>query len=40
METGIHNHTQEEATALGHFGADQPQTWLMVRLPAPEEKKQ
>jgi len=40
METGIYNLTQDEATALVHFAADKAQTWLMVRLPAPEEEKQ
>ncbi len=38
MESGIYNLTQDEATALVHFGADKPQNWLMVRLPAPEEE--
>lgn len=33
METAIYNLTQEESTALVHFGADKTQTWLMVRLP-------
>jgi hypothetical protein len=33
METGIYNLTQDEATAQVHFGADESQTWLMVRLP-------
>jgi hypothetical protein len=37
METAIYNLTQEESTALVHFGADQTQTWLLVRLP--EEKE-
>jgi hypothetical protein len=36
METGIYNLTEDEATALVHFGPDKTQTWLMVRLPEPE----
>ena len=36
METVLSNLTEDEATALVHFGADKTQTWLMVRLPAPE----
>jgi hypothetical protein len=36
METGIYNLTKDEANALVHFDADQTQTWLMIRLPAPE----
>ena len=36
METGIYNLTQEEATALVHFGPERSETWLMVRLPEPE----
>ena len=39
METGILNLTKDEATAALHFGAEKTQTWLMVRLPAPEEEK-
>ena len=37
METGIYNLTEDEATALVHFGPDDSQTWLMVRLEQPEE---
>ena len=36
MEAGIYNLTQEETTALVHFGKEQTQNWLMVRLPEPE----
>ena len=36
METGIYNLTQDESTALVHFGAEQSQNRLMVRLPDPE----
>jgi hypothetical protein len=32
METGIYNLTEDEATALVHFGPDDSETWLMVRL--------
>ena len=32
METPIYNLTQDESTALVHFGAEKTQTWLMVRL--------
>jgi len=38
IKTGIYNLAQDEATALVHFGADLPQAWLMVRLPAPKEE--
>lgn len=37
METGIYNLTKDEATALVHFGEQDTQTWLMVRLPEPEQ---
>jgi len=36
METGIFNLTKDETTALVHFGSDQTQEWLMVRLEEPE----
>jgi hypothetical protein len=36
METGIYNLTEDEATAVVHFGPDKTQGWLMVRLPDPE----
>ena len=39
METVLSNLTEDEATALVHFGADKTHTWLMVRLPAPEGEK-
>jgi hypothetical protein len=38
METGIYNLTQDESTALVHFGSGKVQTWLLVRLPQPEEE--
>jgi hypothetical protein len=38
METGIYNLTQDESTALVHFGPGKVQTWLLVRLPEPEEE--
>jgi len=37
METGIYNLTEDECTALVHFGAEQAQTWALVRLDEPEE---
>jgi hypothetical protein len=40
METGISNLTKDDSTALVHFGPDKTQTWLIVRLPAPEEETQ
>ena len=36
METSIYSLTENEATALVHFGKDQTQTWVMVRLEDPE----
>lgn len=36
METGLYNLTENEATALVHFGNERTQTWLMVRLDEPE----
>lgn len=35
VETGIYNLTQEETPVLIHFGDQQTQTWLMVRLEEP-----
>lgn len=40
METGIANLTQDQAEALVHFGENQTQQWLMVRLPQPTLDKQ
>lgn len=39
METGIYNLTQDETPVLIHFGNQQTQTWLMVRLEEPESEK-
>jgi hypothetical protein len=36
VETGLYNLTQNEAPALVHFGPDKTETWLLVRLDAPE----
>lgn len=36
METGIYNLTKDETEALVHFGPDQTQSVLLVRLPDPE----
>ena len=38
METSIYNLTQEESTALVHFGADRRENWLLVQIPEPEEE--
>ena len=38
LETGIYNLTQEEAPVLVHFGTEQTQQWLLVRLEEPEEE--
>jgi hypothetical protein len=35
IETGAYNLTQDVASCFVRFGAGPPQTWLMVRLPAP-----
>lgn len=32
METGVYNLTEDQAEVLVHFGPDDTQTWLMVRL--------
>jgi hypothetical protein len=40
METGIYNLTQEETSALVHFGPEKTQTWLMVRLPEAQGENQ
>ena len=37
FETGIYNLTEEETPVLIHFGPEQTQQWLMVRLEEPEE---
>lgn len=39
METGIYNLTEDETTALVHFGEDQTQTWLMVRLETEDQQQ-
>ena len=40
METPIYNLTEEESTALVHFGADKTQTWLLVRLDEEDSENQ
>ncbi|WP_158264971.1 hypothetical protein [Blastopirellula marina] len=35
METAVYNLTQDDATALVHFGQERTETWIMVRLPEP-----
>ncbi len=37
LETGIYNLTQDETAVLVHFGAEQTQQWLLVRLEQPPE---
>ena len=37
METSVYNLTEDDTTALVHFGPDKTETWSMIRLPAPEE---
>ncbi|MCA9260109.1 MAG: hypothetical protein KDA61_12945 [Planctomycetales bacterium] len=36
-ETGLYNLTQDEASVLVHFGAEQRDSYLLVRLPEPED---
>lgn len=36
-ETGLYNLTQDEASVLVHFGGETQDTYLLVRLPSPEE---
>ena len=36
METGIYNLTEDQATALVHFGPKKTQTWVMVRIDEPQ----
>ena len=36
VETGIYNLTQEQTECLMHFGTQQTQTWLLVRMEEPE----
>lgn len=40
METGIYNLTLDQTQALVHFGKDNTQQWLMVRLPQPDAQEQ
>ncbi|TWU56322.1 hypothetical protein [Rubripirellula reticaptiva] len=37
METVVHNLTEDESTALVHFGADKQEYWNMVRMEEPAE---
>ena len=37
-ETGLYNLTQEEAPLLIHFGTEQTENWLLIRLPEPAEE--
>jgi hypothetical protein len=36
IETGLQSLTQDVASCLVHFGEDNTQTWLLVRLKQPE----
>lgn len=38
VETGIYNLTQDEAPVLVHFGTQQVENWLLVRLEQPEDE--
>jgi hypothetical protein len=40
METGIYNLTEDETSVLVHFGNEQTQQWLMVRLEEPPESEE
>ncbi len=37
VETGLGNLSQNEAAALVHYGPDQRETWLLVRLDNPDD---
>jgi len=37
MEAGIYNLSQDQAPVLLHWGTDQTQTWLLTRVPAPQQ---
>lgn len=37
MEAGIYNLTQNQTPVLLHWGAEQTQTWLLTRIPAPQQ---
>jgi len=38
MEAGIYDLTEDESTALVHFGPEKTQTWVLVRLDEPEDE--
>jgi hypothetical protein len=38
LDTGIYNLTEDQSTALVHFGRDKSQSWVMVRLDELEEE--
>lgn len=40
METGVYNLTQDETSVLIHFGDQEQQQWLMVRLEDPESEQE
>jgi hypothetical protein len=37
VETGLYNLTQDDAPVLVHFGPEQVENWLLVRLEQPAE---
>jgi hypothetical protein len=40
IETGLYNLTQDQSTALVHFGSDRTQQYVLVRLKQPDEQQQ
>jgi hypothetical protein len=38
-ETGLYNLTQEDVPLLVHYGPDKTETYLLARLPAPEDSQ-
>jgi hypothetical protein len=39
VESGLYNLTQDDTPVLVHFGPDQVENWLLVRLAQPEEQQ-
>ncbi|MCA9263178.1 MAG: hypothetical protein KDA60_04995, partial [Planctomycetales bacterium] len=39
METVVYNLTEDNSTALVHYGPDKTETWTLVRLPEPTEQE-
>ncbi|KLU02078.1 mu-protocadherin [Rhodopirellula islandica] len=40
VETGLYNLTQDEASVLVHFGTETQDTYMLVRLPSPEDSEE